>query len=111
LQLKKMMVFAAALALAAPVMALADEVHDPAPAVKVAYRGLDLSRPGDAAILAQRLETAALTACGASSFSDRQVREATRRSACFRTSMDRALAEVNAPSVSQYYYQHDRDGR
>ena len=108
-----MMIFAAVLALGAPAAALADEAHDPAPAVKVGYRSLDLSRPQGAAVLTQRLESAALSACGASPFSMREVREAVKRSACFHESMDRALADLNAPSVSEYYVQHnrDRDGR
>ena len=51
----------------------------------------------------QRLDAASLKACGASPFSLREVREATRREDCYQASLDRAVADLGAPSVTAIY--------
>jgi UrcA family protein len=88
----------AALAFAAPAAAATD-----GPVAKtstaVSYAGLDLSRASDAAVMAGRLDRAALGVCGASRFSARDVQDATRRSACWRDAMQQALARLGAPAV------------
>lgn len=61
---------------------------------------LDLTNPADAAVIAQRIDRAAADVCGASRFSARQVQVAIRRSDCYRETLDRALASLNAPAVS-----------
>jgi UrcA family protein len=85
--------------MAAPV-AMASE--SPA-AVPVAYGDLNLSSPHDSAVLLHRLHEAALEACGASDASVAAYRLSVERSACYRDSMDRAVASVGAPTVSQLY--------
>jgi UrcA family protein len=76
--------------------------------VQVAIRFGDLnlaSAPGSAAML-QRISQAALEACGASSFSVPDYRWAMKNSACYRSSMDRAVADLAAPAVSHLYERH-----
>jgi len=85
--------------IAAPV-AMASDRQD---AVRVVYRDLDLSTPHDSAVLLRRLHSAALAACGASEFSVPDYRRAIERSACYHNSMDRAVAAVGAPAVTQLY--------
>lgn len=86
-------------AFAAPA-AVASDRQD---AVRVVYRDLDLTSPRDSAVLLRRLRAAALTACGASDFSVPDYRRAVEHSACYRDSMDRAVAAVGAPSVTEIY--------
>lgn len=66
----------------------------------VSSAGLDLSRSADAKIMAGRVDTAALTVCGASEFSARDVQADVRKSGCYRAAVDRALAALSAPAVS-----------
>ena len=84
-----------ALALAAPAFASPTETR----AIAVSPAGLDLSSADGARIMAGRLDRAALSACGASSFSVRDVQVEVRRSACYRDALDRALATLDAPAV------------
>jgi UrcA family protein len=88
-----------AVAFAAPA-AMASDRQD---AVRVVYRDLDLSNARDSAVLLHRLHVAALAACGASDFSVPDYRRAVEHSACYRDSMDRAVAAVGAPAVTQIY--------
>lgn len=94
---------AAAAVLAAPFAAAANEVTE---VVKTTARGLDLSTERDAGVMLQRLDRAALRACGASAFSLREVREATRASACYSDGMSSAVASLGAPTVRALYAQH-----
>ena len=48
----------------------------------------------------RRLDAAQLTACGASTFSLREVIKATRESACYREGLDQAVASLNSPTVN-----------
>jgi UrcA family protein len=73
--------------------------------VQVSYRDLNLNRSADAARLLHRLDRAAAEACGASSFSVREVRDAVRQSSCYRSSMDSAVASLNAPTLNNLYAQ------
>ena len=76
--------------------------------VQVAVRTHDLdlaSLDGSAAML-QRISRAAQEACGASSFSLADYRWATKRSDCYRNSMDRAVADLGAPAVTRLYAEH-----
>jgi UrcA family protein len=95
------------LALGLPIAAQAGAPGDPgglqATAVKVRYDDLDLTRTTDAQTMLVRLDRAALDACGASGFSLREVRQAVQRSACYRQSLDRAVAGLNAPAVTGLY--------
>ncbi|MBW8812471.1 MAG: UrcA family protein [Caulobacterales bacterium] len=98
--MKRLIATAAALAvLAGPAAALAD---GPAATSSraVSASGLDLSRATDANVMAMRLDRAALSVCGASEFSARDVQTDVRRSACYRDAMDRALSALSAPAVS-----------
>lgn len=86
----------AALALAAP--AVAQPVVTTSIAVSPA--GLDLATPTGAALMANRIDRAAVSACGASGFSARDVQTEVRRSACYRAAVGQADAALNAPAVS-----------
>jgi UrcA family protein len=72
-------------------------------AVPVTYGDLDLSSHDGAAVMLGRLQHAAINACGASDFSVKDYRFAVKRSACFRQSMDRAVADLGAPAVTRLY--------
>ena len=73
--------------------------------VAIKFGDLDLaSQPGSVAML-QRISHAALEACGASSFSAPDYRWAMKNSTCYRGSMDRAVADLAAPTVTRLYEQ------
>ncbi len=85
------------------ISALALAIASPAAAgstTGVRLGDLDLGKPADAAIVAQRIDRAAADVCGASRFSAREVQTAVRRSACYRETLERALSSLNAPAVS-----------
>jgi UrcA family protein len=75
-------------------------------AVPVTYGDLDLSSPDGAATMLHRLHNAALNACGADDSSVRAYKWATHHSACYHRSMERALADLGAPAVTQLYEAH-----
>src|SRR5687767_10567911 len=85
----------AALAIAAPA------AHGATRAVNSG--GLDLANSADGRVMLQRLDRAAADVCGASAFSVREMQRAVRRTACYRETMDQAVAALNAPSVSSLY--------
>lgn len=93
---------AAAVVVTAPLAAMAGP-FETTTVVKTSQRGLDLADQRDASTMLMRLDRAALRACGASDFSLREVREATRRTACYDDSMSAALASLNAPTVRALY--------
>ena len=90
----------AVLALAAPATAGTTGVGTVTTQVAASTAGLDLGRSADAALMAGRLDRAAVQACGASRFSARDYRQAVRQSACYRDAMGDAVAALNAPQVS-----------
>jgi UrcA family protein len=98
---------AAALTLGAPLAAAtafsAQAAPDSAVAVRVSYADLDLDRTSGAAVMLQRLHDASLQACGASSFSLPDYRQAVGRSTCYRSNMDVAVASIGAPVLSNLY--------
>ncbi|THD52517.1 UrcA family protein [Phenylobacterium sp.] len=74
--------------------------------VAIKFGDLDLaSQPGSEAML-QRISHAALEACGASGFSLPDYRWAVKNTTCYRGSMDRAVADLAAPTVTQLYELH-----
>jgi UrcA family protein len=91
------LIIAALIATALPAAAIAG---DGASTRAVSAAGLDLARPSDAAVMARRLEQAAMNVCGASEFSAREVQNDVRRSDCYRDATDRALSALSAPAVS-----------
>ena len=78
-------------------------------AVPVSYADLDLSSPDGASLMLHRLHDAALNACGADDSSVRPYKWAVHRSACYRDSMDRAVADLNAPAVTRLYQSRAAD--
>ena len=72
-------------------------------AVPVTYGDLDLSSQDGATTMLQRLHDAALNACGADDGSVSPYKWAVRHSACYHHSMDRAVAALDAPTVTQLY--------
>jgi UrcA family protein len=94
---------AVAALLVAPVAAqAADEVVT----IAVRHGDLNLSNPADAARMMKRLDVASLRACGASTFSLREVREATRHEDCYQAGLNRAVADLNAPLVTAILRDH-----
>ena len=83
----------------------AREVESQPTRVAVKVGDLDLASEQGSAVMLQRISHAALEACGASSFSVPDYRWATKHSACYRGSMDRAVADVAAPAVTHLYEQ------
>jgi len=100
--MKVLGLIAAAAVLATPLAASADEPVATS-SIAVNKAGLDLSSQRDATRLLVRLDRAALSVCGASTFSFRQVQDATRASECYRQSMDQAVASLNSPTVNAIY--------
>lgn len=101
--MKKLIVSALALALAGPAIAQAAPANQPI-SVKVRHGDLNLERSSDARIMVRRIERAALNACGASDGSVREYRMAIARTACYRETLDAAVATLNVPSVSAAYH-------
>jgi UrcA family protein len=83
--------------------AAARSVFESPTAVAVKYGDLDLSTRHGSVVMLGRLHQAALNACGANEFSFAEVRRAVAQSACFENSMTRAVADVDAPLVTQLY--------
>jgi UrcA family protein len=99
-----------ALALAAATPAAMPAYADGPAAVGVRFSDLNLNQPTDAAIMLDRLDQAAMQACGAFPFSSlREYRVAVRGSQCFTRSLSRAVAELNAPEVTAVYEHHAGD--
>jgi UrcA family protein len=98
--MKQLVVCALALAVAGPAAAQTASAFEVTTSVAARHGDLDLNRSADAAVMVRRIERAALSACGASDFSLRQYREAVRNSACYRESMDTAVASLNVPTVT-----------
>jgi UrcA family protein len=86
----------AALAVTAPAMAQPTVTT----AIAVSPAGLDLTTPTGAALMANRIDHAAIRACGASRFSARDVQTEVRRSSCYRAAVSQADTALNAPAVS-----------
>jgi UrcA family protein len=89
-------------ALAAPALAQAAEAGD-----RISVRATHIDRhpasPRAARRTLGRLEAAALEACGASSFSLYEIRQAVRASDCWREAMKDAVAQIGNPLLRQVY--------
>lgn len=104
--MKLLIAAAVAAALAAPAAArVVEHGVQETTTVAVSSAGLDLTQKGDARQMLNRLDRAALSACGSSEFSVRDYQQAVRRTACYREAMDRAVAAVDAPAVGALYQQ------
>ena len=106
--MKPLLGCAVAFLIAAPAISSAAPTANGSAAVKVAYGDLNLSSPGDAAVLLQRIDNAATRACGASRDSLSEYRWAVRRSACHESGMERAVSALDAPTVTSLYNSADR---
>jgi UrcA family protein len=83
--------------------AAARSVFETPTAIAVKYGDLDLNTQHGSVVMLGRLHEAALNACGADEFSFADVRRAVARSSCFEGSMTRAVADLDAPLVTQLY--------
>lgn len=92
-----------AITMAAPAASYAKAFNENVDKVKVSYHDLDLTQPKDAAVMLQRLDRAGLEACGASSFSFRDYREAVRRSDCYKHAVNQAVTDLRSATVSEMY--------
>jgi|KBSMisStaDraftv2_1062788.scaffolds.fasta_scaffold39118_2 UrcA family protein len=68
---------------------------------KVNFAELDLSRPAGAETLYRRIERAAEEVCAP--FTGRQLIEKMNRKACIASAVERAVRQVNAPLLTDYY--------
>ena len=85
-------------ALAAPPASLS------APRVSVAYGDLDLNTARDAAIMLKRIQRAAGEACRESSgYAGNDAAAVMRMNDCYRQSLARAVAGLDAPKVTQAF--------
>jgi UrcA family protein len=118
--LKKTLVFAAACCVAASLAgsafaqseaAAARSIYHESVAVPVTYRDLDLSSQDGASTMLDRLGHAAMDACGASDFSVKDYRWAVAHSACVRNSLDQAVADLDAPTVTRLYQERSAAAR
>ncbi|MHB8283380.1 MAG: UrcA family protein [Caulobacteraceae bacterium] len=71
--------------------------------VKVSFSDLNLDRTRDASVLLERVQTAALESCGASTFSLPDYRDAVQRSACYRAGVAQAVGQIDAPKLTALY--------
>jgi len=92
-----------ALALAAPMAVRAQSADENIPTARASYAGLDLSREQDAQLMLNRVNNAALQACGASQESFSEYQAAVQRSDCYQEGVSQAVAQLNAPEVSRLY--------
>jgi UrcA family protein len=74
--------------------------------IPVSLRGLDPGNPGDTKVVLARLDRAALSACGASTFSLPDVKFGTRRSACYGDAMSTAVGALHEPALSAAFAAH-----
>ena len=98
---------------AAPSTALAQEVAvGPATyAVTLHHADLHPRTPRAARALLDRLDGATLEACGASSFSLREVKASVAASACWRDAMNDAVGRIGDPLLSATYHAQRRPVR
>ena len=101
--MRQFLICTLAFALAAPVVSQAAVFADDHSAVNVRLRDVDPNQPSGATVVLARLDTAATEACGASSFSLSEYRRVVRNSACHAASLERAVAALNAPLVTELY--------
>ncbi len=89
--------------LAAPVLAHAASAPDDVARAPASFADLNLNRARDARVMLDRLDRAALEACGASQFSFPDYRASVQKSGCYRSGLDRAVDALNAPQVTRLY--------
>jgi UrcA family protein len=103
---------AAVAAVAVTTFGLADGIRPEArgapPSVRVAYAGLDLSRPEGAQLLYRRLQQAASRVCGRIDRVD--VDSYPRWQHCYDAALQRAVLQVNAPELLAVYRSEDGHG-
>jgi len=75
-------------------------------AVTVHRAELHPTTPAAARRTLARIQAAALAACGASSFSLREMKLAVRDSACWRDSMAATMARIDDPLLLDAYHHH-----
>ena len=81
--------------------AYAASPEDPPPARTVQFADLDLSRTQDAAVLYDRLRSAAETVCAA--LDDRQIVKHMSFKRCVTSAISSAVAKVDRPTLTAYY--------
>ncbi|MCT2401490.1 UrcA family protein [Novosphingobium mangrovi (ex Huang et al. 2023)] len=93
------LVAALCIATAAPAAAQ-DKVGPNSYAVTLQLADLHPDTPEAARRMLARIENAALTVCGASSFSLREVKLSVRRSTCWRNSVAETVTRIDAPLLT-----------
>jgi UrcA family protein len=80
---------------------LAAATGDAVPVRAVRYADLDLSRPADVALLYRRIQSAAALVCD--STGSRELARLVRSRKCMTSAVERAVADVHAPLLTQHY--------
>jgi len=101
--LKKSLICTLMFLAAAPAVSHAATSNRPINSVKVEYNDLDLSQPAGAAKMLNRLDTAAMEACGVDEGSLSDYKWAVHRSACHAASLNQAVAALDAPRLTELY--------
>lgn len=101
----KSLVFAATASAALLALSPGAQAGDAVPQVKVSYSDLNLSNEADAKRLYQRLRVAADAACSA--YNGRELYKVQLKRACTTAALDRAVLEVNQPTVSALHGTHE----
>jgi UrcA family protein len=108
--LKRLIFCALTLALAIP------SVTQAAPAVSadgqpvalsVRHDDIDLSTAKGARLMINRLDEAASAVCGGASYAQREYKQALHSTACYKDSMNRAVATLGSPTVNALYNQRN----
>jgi UrcA family protein len=95
-----------ALLVSAPLACFAADVPDDAKTqVRVSFHDLNLHDTTDAKRLLDRIRSAALDACGASTESVPEYRAATAKSKCYTEGVESAVRQINVPLLSTLYDQ------
>ena len=93
-----------AAALALPVVpAHADRIErvtvSSAPTIRISYAELDINRPRGLEVLYSRIQDAAKVVCNVNQMR-RELAQAARASACYKTAVDDAVRQINRPTLT-----------
>jgi UrcA family protein len=76
-------------------------------ALSVRHDDIDLSTAKGARLMINRLDEAASAVCGGASYAQREYKQALHSTACYKDSMNRAVAALGSPTVNALYNQRN----
>ena len=101
--MKTMIIAALGLASVAGAACAADALSTDHTVVRVGFDASSVATPQAAQNLLSRLGAAAMQACGAYPGSVREYRLTVKRSDCYQSKLDKAVAQVDSPVLSRVY--------